>query len=82
MAKITLRPTGDVATDRNFQELRDQVDKLTAKLQDSGNLRIAGSIGVGNSQVASAVGTLVGKIQIFDSKGNSLGYLPVYKTIT
>lgn len=40
-------------------------------------------LGVGNSAAASvAVGTLVKKIQVFDENGNSLGYVPVYSSIT
>jgi hypothetical protein len=31
---------------------------------------------------ASAVGSVTGKLQIFDQKGTSLGFVPVYGTIT
>jgi hypothetical protein len=48
----------------------------------SGQVRCA-SLGVANSATASvAVGTLTYKIQVFDGSGASLGYIPVYATIT
>ena len=45
------------------------------------NVRIIGNLGVGNS-AAAALGTVVRKVQIFDSAGASLGFLPVYDAIT
>lgn len=43
----------------------------------------AAGIGVGNSASASvAVGSLVKKIEVFDASGNSLGFVPVYSSIT
>lgn len=40
------------------------------------------SVGVGNSASATTPGALVKKIQVFDMGGASLGYIPVYSTIT
>lgn len=51
-------------------------------LATSGDILITGHIGVGNSAAASIPGSIVKKIQIFDQGGNSLGYLPVYNSIT
>jgi hypothetical protein len=48
----------------------------------TGNVRVTGNLGVGNSATASTLGTVVKKIQIFDASGTSLGYLPVYDSIT
>lgn len=49
----------------------------------SGDVLLAGKLGVGNSAAASvAVGTLVKKIEIFDAAGTSLGFVPVYSSIT
>lgn len=31
---------------------------------------------------ATTLGTVNGKIEVFDSEGNSLGFVPVYDTIT
>ncbi|MFW9968620.1 MAG: glycosyl hydrolase family 28-related protein [Candidatus Odinarchaeota archaeon] len=39
-------------------------------------------IGVGNSAAASALGALSKKIEVFDSVGVSIGFIPVYATIT
>jgi hypothetical protein len=42
-----------------------------------------GGIGVGNSAAANtAVGTLVRKIEVFDASGASLGFIPVYSSIS
>ncbi len=38
-------------------------------------------LGVGNSEPASAPGRIVRKIEIFDARGRSLGFVPVYNTI-
>ncbi len=50
----------------------------------SGNIRAAGSLGVGNAADASVipVANLVKKIEVFDASGTSLGYVPVYSSIT
>jgi hypothetical protein len=42
-----------------------------------------GGLGVGNSATATtSVGSLVKKVEIFDAAGASLGFVPVYSTIT
>lgn len=42
-----------------------------------------GSLGVANAQAAAvAVGTLTKKIEVFDQNGSSLGFVPVYDSIT
>jgi hypothetical protein len=52
-------------------------------IDKDGNVRFAGNLGVGNAAAASVgVGTLVKKVQIFDASGTSLGFIPVYSTIT
>lgn len=52
-------------------------------IKASGAVLAQGAIGVGNSASASvAVGTLVKKIEIFDASGASLGFIPVYSSIT
>lgn len=61
-----------------------------ARFDASGNLVmlstrkvLAGALGVGNSAAASvAVGTLANKIEVFDQAGSSLGFVPVYTSIT
>jgi hypothetical protein len=39
-------------------------------------------IGVGNSAAASALGTVVKKMEVFDAAGASLGFVPIYNSIT
>lgn len=50
----------------------------------SGNVLAAGHLGVGNAASASVIPAsgLVKKIQIYDASGSSLGYIPVYSSIT
>jgi len=48
----------------------------------SGNLRLAGSLGIGNSAAATTPGSVVRKIEIFDTSGTSLGFIPLYDAIT
>jgi parallel beta-helix repeat protein len=48
----------------------------------TGDTRVGGSIGVGNSVAATTPGSVVQKIEVFDSFGASLGFIPVYSTIT
>jgi hypothetical protein len=54
----------------------------TGILQASGKLTAVGGLGVGNSAAATTPGSVVKKIQVFDASGTSLGFIPVYNTIT
>lgn len=51
-------------------------------VEENGDARIRGALGVGNSAAATTLGSVVKKIEIFDSAGASLGFIPVYNTIT
>jgi hypothetical protein len=48
----------------------------------SGVVLDAGKLGVGNSATGSTLGTVVKKVEIFNAAGTSLGFVPVYNTIT
>lgn len=39
-------------------------------------------IGIGNSANASTLGTLTKKMEVFDASGNSIGFIPIYSSIT
>lgn len=52
------------------------------RITNGGSMRIAGGFGVGNSAAATLPGTVVAKVEIFDFSGVSLGFIPVYDTIT
>ena len=44
---------------------------------------VSNPLAVANSQTATVgVGTISGKFQIFDANGSSLGYVPIYTSIT
>lgn len=67
----------------------------TAEIATNGDVTFAGNVtavagtvtvgilGVGNDEpvISNVPGTIVFKIQVFDSDGIALGYLPVYDTI-
>jgi hypothetical protein len=48
----------------------------------NGQLIVTKGLGVGNSAVATTPGAVVRKIEVFSSTGVSLGFIPVYKTIS
>ena len=50
-------------------------------LQAGQKLTAVGGLGVGNSVAATSPGTVTKKIEIFDSAGASLGFIPVYGSI-
>ncbi|MFA6046778.1 MAG: hypothetical protein WC718_17485 [Phycisphaerales bacterium] len=52
------------------------------RLDRDGNLRVTGSLGVGNSQAATTLGTVTKKVELFDAAGASLGYVPIFDAIT
>jgi hypothetical protein len=41
-----------------------------------------GGLGVGNAVAATTPGSVTKKIEVFDAAGASLGFIPVYSTIT
>jgi hypothetical protein len=47
-----------------------------------GKIIASGGIGVGNSAAATTLGTVTKKIEVFDASGVSLGFIPVYGSIT
>lgn len=52
-----------------------------AVLKSDGRLIAAAGFGVGNAERASRPGTVVGRVQLFDEKGEPLGFLPLYDRI-
>jgi hypothetical protein len=62
----------DVYLQRSAANVLKTGDKFIADL----------GIGVGNSAAASAVGTLSKKMEVFDASGASIGFVPIYTTIT
>jgi len=46
------------------------------------HLLVQGGLGVGNSAAGTTLGSVVKKIEVFDENGNSLGFIPVYDSIT
>lgn len=67
---------GSAARDTNLYRSAANVLKTDDKF-----IATAG-LGVGNSAAATTPGTLTRKIEVFDATGASLGFIPVYSTIT
>ncbi|MEU5779676.1 right-handed parallel beta-helix repeat-containing protein [Micromonospora lupini] len=53
-----------------------------AQIKTNAKFIAAGGIGVGNSAPAGSVGSVVRKIEVFSATGASLGWIPVYNSIT
>jgi hypothetical protein len=51
-------------------------------LKTDDKLITALGLGVGNSAAAATPGTVVRKMEVFDAAGTSLGFVPIYNTIT
>lgn len=66
----------------NIFEVQDSTSAVLASVTASGSLRIAGTLGVGNSASATTLGTVTKKIEVFDAAGASLGFVPIYDAIT
>ena len=65
------------------------VPDTTLARQTVGNLRCAtgklladGGVGVGNSLAATTPGSVVRKMEVFDATGASLGFIPIYSSIS
>jgi parallel beta-helix repeat protein len=65
-----------------MQRTADAEISTVGTVKTTGKVLAAGGLGVGNSAPASQVGTVIRKIEVFTSTGVSLGYIPVYNSIT
>ncbi|MDP9797175.1 parallel beta-helix repeat protein [Catenuloplanes nepalensis] len=52
------------------------------QIRAEGKVIAVGGIGVGNSATASTPGTVVRKMEVFSSTGVSLGFVPIYNSIS
>lgn len=64
--------TADTNLYRSAANVLKTDDKMVAQL----------GLGVGNSASATTLGTVTKKMEVFDSGGNSLGFVPIYGSIT
>jgi hypothetical protein len=74
------RPGADIVGIATAGSERFRIDSIEGKI--TGNLRVTGNLGVGNSVAATTLGTVTKKVEVFDSSGVSLGFIPVYDSIT
>lgn len=51
-------------------------------LRTDSSLQVGGTLGVAGAVAATTPGAVVKKLQIFDDAGVSLGFVPIYSTIT
>lgn len=73
---------GTAAVDTNLYRNGPGVLRTDSNMEVGGTLHVSGSLGVGNSVAATTPGAVVRKVEIFDAAGVSLGFLPVYNSIT
>jgi len=75
----------DYDSANNILELKQRdstyADPVVARIKNDGSFYI-NKLGVANSASATTLGNVVKKIEIFDRDGNSLGFIPVYDSIT
>lgn len=74
---------GGVLTFRRMNDAANSVTSTPMILDiATGNLRLTGSLGVGNTAAATTPGTVTRKMEVFDASGSSLGFMPIYNAIT
>lgn len=75
---------GENTYDCEMGDLDGNNSGVKLKADDTlGQLSLFGKIGTDQSQSASVgVGTISKKLQVFDNAGNSLGFIPIYSSIT
>ncbi len=71
--------TGIGGSSLQLNDLRLQTDRA---IVSQTLIAAVGGIGVGNSTSATIPGTVVKKMEVFDAGGVSLGFVPIYDTIT
>ena len=59
-----------------------QVLHINGWLALDGQVRATGGLGVGNSAAATTLGSVTKKMEVFSETGVSLGFVPVYSSIT
>jgi hypothetical protein len=60
-----------------------RIERVSANvLRVVGVLTTSGGLGVGNSATASTLGTVTRRMEVFNSTGTSLGFVPIYNSIT
>ena len=55
---------------------------LTGDFVTTGQFRADAGLGVGNAAAATAMGTVIGAVELFDTAGASIGFLAIYDTFT
>lgn len=83
---VTSRPTQVISKltsqTADFVRYEDESGNELASLDVNGKFMAKAGIGVGNSAAATTPGSVIKKIEVFDEAGTSLGFLPVYGSIS
>jgi lysophospholipase L1-like esterase len=80
---VNLNVNGGVLSVRRMNDAANSVTSTPMILDiATGNLRLTGSLGVGNSAAATTLGTVTRKMEVFNATGTSLGFVAVYDAIT
>jgi hypothetical protein len=73
--RLNRNSTGDV-------QIMGGTASPVVKLTSSGKVLANAGLGVGNSASATTTGSVTKKMEVFDASGNSLGFVPIYGSIT
>ncbi|MDR7320574.1 MULTISPECIES: right-handed parallel beta-helix repeat-containing protein [Catenuloplanes] len=65
-----------------MQPVKDPVPGKVDMIKATGKVIAMGGLGVGNAAAATRPGSVVRRIEVFDAAGVSLGFVPVYNSIT
>lgn len=79
---LTFRTTNDAGANPQSFIIFYRTGQLIDYAKFLTKLTTTGGLGVGNSVAATTLGTVTKKMQVFDADGNSIGYVPIYNTIT
>jgi hypothetical protein len=76
-SETSLNDTGQTTTAFTAPVRNNTADSVV-----EGRFQVKEGIGIGNSLVATTAGTIVRKMEVFDVSGNSLGFVPIYDSIS
>jgi hypothetical protein len=80
--KATVKIKGNITNKQTIFDTGTNEARFTGRVKSNDKVIGAAGLGVGNSATASTLGTVVRKMEVFDSNGSSLGFIPIYNSIT
>jgi len=81
-SKVTLKIKANITNQQVIYDTGTNEARFTAKIKSNDKVIGATGLGVGNSAAATTLGTVTKKMEVFDANGTSLGFVPIYNSIT